>query len=73
LAMEKHLIRFTRERLLSMRPRPEEMEEQDGDGGRDDNDGVPAIFQNLGGTSLFSKRALDPGKITLLMVLWWCC
>ncbi len=52
---DKSVVRYTRERLLSMRPRPTE----------DDQEQLPNTLTALDGTSLFSKEPLDPGTFCI--------
>lgn len=52
MELEKNTVRYTRERLLSMRPRP-----------TDDDDAMeslPLTLTDLEGTSLFSREPFDP-------------
>ena len=53
MELEKNIVRYTRERLLSMRPRPSDGEEA--------LENLPSSLLDLEGTSLFSKEPLDPG------------
>lgn len=55
MELENNVVRFTRERLLSMRPRPDE-----------ERDVLPESISCLDGTALFSKEALDPGMYIII-------
>lgn len=48
----KSSIRYTREKLLALRPDPT------------DSDGSPAVLKHMDGSSLLSDEAQDPGKLT---------
>ena len=57
---DKSVVRYTRERLLSMRPRP---------GSGNDQQVLPTSLTCLEGTALFSKDPLDPGRCICVSLL----
>ena len=62
MADEKNVIRYTREKLLSMRPRPDPS-----------SSSRPATLESiLGGTALLSDTPLDPGKSLVLILVFHC-
>jgi hypothetical protein len=56
------VIRFTRERLLSMRPPKSQIEE-----------GPPPMLKHMEGSVMISPEAQDPGQSLLLLPYLYCC